>query len=171
MQNIVLYSNPRRMEVKHSSRRSPADNSLCLKANPLHPLPLLATNPVPLASPPTGKQASKQEDRWKKPQHISYLCHSKTSLPTRYYLVPLVMQNVHEAVRLILTDQFGDIGGERRVWRKANAVPWGEKTEKNQYLPQEGALVSLWAISSKYTKEKALSLSIIVLKEARTLFL
>lgn len=52
----------------------------------------------------------------------SYLSHSKAALPAGHDLVPLVMQRVHEAVRLVLTNKLRDVGGERRVLREANAI-------------------------------------------------
>lgn len=46
-------------------------------------------------------------------QALSHLCDSKYPLPTRYHLVPLVMQQIDEAGGLIAADELGQVGGER----------------------------------------------------------
>lgn len=53
---------------------------------------------------------------------FSYLSHGEAALPAGHHLVPLVVQHVHEAVRLVLAHQLGDVGGERRVLREADPV-------------------------------------------------
>lgn len=57
-------------------------------------------------------------NRW----FCSYLSHSKAALPAGYNLVPFVMQHVHEAIWLVLTNKLWDIGGEWRVLREANPI-------------------------------------------------
>lgn len=76
---------------------------------------------------------------WVHPQHfqlghpsfITYLRDSKASFPTRNNFVPLVMQNIHEAMGFVLAYQLGDVGGERRVGGKTNAISWKEKQQSS----------------------------------------
>lgn len=58
--------------------------------------------------------------RW--PKFIAYLRDSEASFPTGNNLVPLVMQNIHEAMGFVLADQVRDVWGERRVGGKTNAI-------------------------------------------------
>lgn len=70
---------------------------------------------------------SRTHCRWR----CSYLRHGKAAFPTGHHLVPFVVQHVHEAVRLVLTHQLRDVGGERRVLGEADAVACQKKwTEK-----------------------------------------
>ncbi len=52
----------------------------------------------------------------------SYLSHSKAALPAGHHFVPFVMQHVHEAIWLVLTNKLWDVGGEWGVLREANPV-------------------------------------------------
>lgn len=52
----------------------------------------------------------------------SYLSHSKAALPAGHNLVPFVVQRVHEAIWLVLTNKLWDVGGEWRVLREADAI-------------------------------------------------
>lgn len=66
----------------------------------------------------------------------SYLGDGEAALATGNHLVPLVVQHVHEAVRLVLADQLRDVGGERRVLREADAVTCRQKhTAESHYSP------------------------------------
>lgn len=70
---------------------------------------------------------SRTHCRWR----CSYLRHGEAAFPTGHHLVPFVVQHVHEAVRLVLTHQLRDVGGERRVLGEADAVACQKKwTEK-----------------------------------------
>ena len=55
---------------------------------------------------------------------LTHLCHSEAPLPTGHHFVPFVVQQVHEAVRLVLAHELRDVGGEGRVLRKADTVAW-----------------------------------------------
>lgn len=53
---------------------------------------------------------------------MSYLSDSEAALSARNHFVPLVVEHVHEAVRLVLTDQLRDIRREGGVLLQANAI-------------------------------------------------
>ncbi len=57
----------------------------------------------------------------------AHLCNCEDSLSTRHHLVPLVMQHVHVAVRLVTADEFRYVGGERWVLGQSDPVTWGGK--------------------------------------------
>lgn len=46
-------------------------------------------------------------------QKSPYLSDGKNPLPAGYHLVPLVMQEVHEASGLVAADEFRNVGGQR----------------------------------------------------------
>ena len=60
----------------------------------------------------------------------AYLGHGEAAFPAGHDLVPLVVQRVHEAVGLVLTDQLREVGGEGGVLREADAVAcrWTHQT-------------------------------------------
>lgn len=74
----------------------------------------------------------------------SYLGDGEAALATGNHLVPLVVQHVHEAVRLVLADQLRDVGGERRVLREADPVTCRQRhTAESHYFPDSTGARSL----------------------------
>lgn len=63
------------------------------------------------------------------PTEPPYLSNSKDPFPAGHHLVPFVVQEVHEAGRLVAADELGDVGGQRRVLGKADAVAWHSPRE------------------------------------------
>ncbi len=61
----------------------------------------------------------------------AHLCNCEDSLSTRHHLVPLVMQHVHVAVRLVTADEFRYVGGERWVLGQSDPVTWGGETTRS----------------------------------------
>lgn len=59
----------------------------------------------------------------------AYLGDRKDSLPAGHHLVPLVMQHVHEAVRLVATHELRHVAGQRGALGQADAVTWRDETE------------------------------------------
>lgn len=52
----------------------------------------------------------------------SHLRHGEDSLSTGYHFVPLVVQHVHVAVGFVATDEFRNVGRERRVLGQADSI-------------------------------------------------
>ena len=56
---------------------------------------------------------------------MNYLCGSEAALSARNHFVPLVVEHVHEAVRLVLTNQLRDVGCEGGVLLEPDAISCG----------------------------------------------